>query len=326
MKVVLTVDTEIWPFSPRWPVEPLATDKTDFSDEYTTYISGTTRSGDFGLAYQLEILARHQLRSTWFVEPLFSERAGQALLRDIVRQIRSRNQEVGLHLHTEWLGEARTPGLPRSYRQFMRQFSVDEQCALLDWGRTRLLDAGAERVGVFRAGSFGANLDTIKALEAVGITQDSSFNPSVAFSFPDLPTPRVNAHEPFSIGAVQEFPVATFGTLREPDRNAQICACSSPELEHALLGAAAADWDIFVIFWHSGELVRRSRPNRRYAIHVHRFLRLCKFLDRHRDTMETVHFADVASMPMRQESRLPVRVPAGPTLRRMVEQLVSRAY
>ena len=325
MKVLLTVDTELWPLSPGWPVQPLPADKTDFSDEFAMYIDGATSSGSFGLKYQLGLLERYRLRSTWFIEPLFSERAGQALLRNIVDQIVSRSQEVGLHLHTEWLGETRLAGLPQSYRQFLRQFSVAEQGALIAWGRQRLLDAGARRVDVFRAGSFGANLDTIKALEAVGIRQDSSFNPSIPVSFPDLEMPRAEAIQPFFIGAVREFPVATFRTLREPDRNAQICACSASELEHALLGAHAAKWEVFVIFWHSGELVRRERPNRQYAIHVSRFEALCKLLDRHRDIFETVHFADLASLPLTGASPLPVRVPYGATARRLVEQIASRA-
>jgi hypothetical protein len=326
MKVVLTVDTELWPFSARWPAEPLPREKIDFAAEYATYIDGVTRAGSFGLGYQLELLERHRLLSTWFIEPLFSETAGQDLLRNIVRQVRDRNQEIGLHLHTEWLGEARAVGLPQEYKQFMRQFSCSEQRALIDWGRQRLLNAGAERISVFRAGSFGANLETIEALEALGITQDSSFNPAFASSFPDLPARQATAIHPFLIRGVQEFPVATFGTIREPGRNAQICACSSPELEHALLGAYASGWDVFVIFWHSGELVRRRMPNRRFAIHVRRFERLCDFLDRHRDKLQTAHFSDLASLPMTGALRLPLRVPASTTLRRLLEQAASHAF
>ena len=60
----------------------------------------------------------------------------------------------------------------------MADFSLDDQKRLLAVGRDLLTDAGAPPPTAFRAGNYGANDDTLRALATLGFTWDSSFNPA----------------------------------------------------------------------------------------------------------------------------------------------------
>ncbi len=177
LNVFLTIDTEIWPHSQGWPVKELPSDKSDFTEEIATYIYGTTPKGDFGLPYQVQKFKEHGLKANYFVETLFSSRVGSTTLTDIVSLIQNYGHDVQLHLHTEWLSEIRDQDVPAKFKEFMHQFSLDEQTALIKKGIQNLHAAGVENVHAFRAGSYGASLDTLRALLQNGILYDTSYNP-----------------------------------------------------------------------------------------------------------------------------------------------------
>src|SRR5215510_11648277 len=111
VKVFLTVDTEVWPKSPDWPHTPLVADY-DFANDLNLYFYGGGGASARGVPWQLHILATCGLKATYFIEPLFSFAVGISPLRDVVAMIRDKKQEVGLHLHPEWLNEASRAALP----------------------------------------------------------------------------------------------------------------------------------------------------------------------------------------------------------------------
>ena len=157
LNVYLTVDTELWPYSEGWPVRALSLDKITFNEEIAACFYGKTSEGEFGLPYQLEQLNRYGLKATYFLEPLFADRAGSNHLTDVVDLIQRNNQEVQLHLHTEWLSEIHDPTIPSHFRQYMHQFTLDEQRALIAKGIRSLQAVGVKKLHAFRAGSYGAN-------------------------------------------------------------------------------------------------------------------------------------------------------------------------
>ena len=63
-------------------------------------------------------------------------RFGQQALDEIVGMVRDGGQEVQLHLHTEWVDEAREPLWPgpQRKRQHLRYFSCEEQTTLIAKG------------------------------------------------------------------------------------------------------------------------------------------------------------------------------------------------
>ena len=108
--VFLTVDVEVWPVhAGGWPHRPLHED-AHCKREIAGYLDGLTSSGPFGVPYQLEVLKRHGLKATFFVDPLFSFALGIEPLNRIVRMIEQAGQAVALHLHPEWLTDPRAEG------------------------------------------------------------------------------------------------------------------------------------------------------------------------------------------------------------------------
>lgn len=171
LNVFFTVDVETW--CGGWQ-----SIDTKFPAAFQRYVYGRTAQGDFGLPYKLRVLADHGLKGVFFVEPLFARRFGQDPLSEIAGLIREGEQEVQLHMHTEWVDEAKEPLLPNitGKRQHLRHYSLSEQTMLITEGLRLLERAGSGGINAFRAGSFGFNIDTLAALKANGVLFDSSYN------------------------------------------------------------------------------------------------------------------------------------------------------
>jgi len=327
MDVFLTVDTEVWPIADGWPSKPLPADRADFTQELRGYIYGDTPAGQFGLPYQVQLLARHGLQATYFVEPLFAERAGRSHLREIVDLIQARGQEVQLHIHTEWLGELRDALLPSAFRQHIRQFDENEQAAIIARALDLLRISGAKDLCAFRAGNYGASLATLRALSRCGLRFDSSYNAAFLGSSCDMPTAHM-VLQPRAMEGIVEYPVTVFSDPIGRLRHAQLCACSFGEIKEALNKGFQAGWDCFVIVLHSFELVRNVRdPARRKPnwVTVRRFDKLCEFLANNRDRFSTRVFSDLpANRTPPATVNVPQRVSVRNTVWRLAEQATSR--
>lgn len=194
----------------------------------------------------------------------------------------------------------------------------------------RLEEAGAPRPVAFRAGGFAANTDTLLALENCCIHYDSSYNRSYQGAKCRLPPPRFVGHLTDYSG-VQELPVAVFQDFMGHFRPAQICACSTDEMIHALTSAETAGWDFFVIVSHSFEmLARRRHPSKPPVIRwdvVERFENLCRFLGRNADRFSTIRFADLDgfnSLPMLDAPEVSIKGKFLNTVSRVAQQAFSR--
>ena len=208
VRVFLTVDTEIWPRAAGWPHVPLAPGET-CERERAAYFWGGEGRDLRGLPYQLETLRRYGLRATYFIDPLFSRCLGARLLSDVVGPIAEAGEEIGLHLHPEWLTDPRCQDLPEFAGPLLHQYGEEAQSKLVRTGLQLLSDAGAPDICAFRAGSWGANLATLRALASAGIRFDSSLNAYTPMSFPDL-SDRETWIQPRSLQGVWEFPVTFF--------------------------------------------------------------------------------------------------------------------
>ena len=111
----------------------------------------------------------------------------------------------------------------------MRDFSLEEQRILIAEGRRLMSSAGAFDVNAFRAGSFGLNRDTLRALALNGIKFDTSYDAS-SVSASDVGM-SATIVEPTSIDGVNEYPMTVFDDGTHRLRHVQITACSYRELE-----------------------------------------------------------------------------------------------
>jgi hypothetical protein len=334
VKVFITVDTEIWPESPGWPHTPLESNQ-DCARELSWYFYGGGSPDARGVPYQLSTLAAAGLKATFFVDPLFSYALGIAPLRDLVALIQKHGQEIGLHLHPEWLTDSRCPTLPAFAGPLLHGYSEIDQGRLIRAGSGRLCEAGAPRPRAFRAGSWGASLVTLRALVSEGIGYDSSLNVRFGSSFPDLDMAVRNAcTQPAILEGVWEFPVTNFvaGPWHTTRRPLHVCAASLGEFRAALEHAAASSWLTVVIVLHSFEFVRVGRLAAGKAaasqkLLASRFEKLCAYLAANRDKFETCQFADLDrdALPNAPQPAAPVSTRTR-TAWRNVEQLASRIY
>ncbi len=303
LNVFLTIDTEIWPHAKGWPVKALPANKSSFTEEIAACIYGTTTQGDFGLPFQTHLLKEHGLKANYFVEPLFSDKAGASNLTDIVSLIQNNGHEVQLHLHTEWLSELNDPEIPTQFKEFIHQFSLDEQIALIKKGKHNLHAAGAQNIHAFRAGSYGANLDTLHALLKNGIFYDTSYNPCYLESNCDIRTNKLLL-QPAEIDGIWEFPISYFQDYPGHRRHAQLCACSFHELKTALLDAWKAGWFSFVVVLHSFELIKNRGASQLPLpdkISIERFKLLCDFLSTNQDKFHTALFSEIDAQVIPKE-------------------------
>lgn len=321
LNVFLTVDTEVWPRTSNWR-------KVGLAPEIDRDILGVTRDGNFGLPFQMDMLNKHGLKAVFFVEALFACEVGLEPLREIVSMVQDRGHEVQIHIHTEWLAEMTHSLLPGRTGYNINAFSESEQAVLISKGIENLKNCGARKLCAFRAGNFGANFDTLRALSQNGILFDTSYNVSCLDSDCGLRTPDPLL-QPRQIHGVYEYPVSCFLDWRGRYRHAQICACSSQELESALLGAWERGWTSFVVVSHSFELIRRRKQQGKQAIAdpivIKRFERLCRFLASNCDKFRTALFSEISPEAIDAATSLqPLRCGLLPTAWRYAEQLARR--
>jgi hypothetical protein len=250
----------------------------------------------------------------------------------MVNLIQGYDQEVQLHLHTEWLNWISPSPLPGRTGLNIKDFSLDEQTSLLALARENLCAAGVDKVTAFRAGNYGANFDTLRALNRNGIPFDTSHNAAYLNTQCDMRTENP-LRQPQLIEGVYEFPISVFSDLPGHVRHLQLCACSSQEIEHVLREAWRQGWHSVILVSHSFELVKRRPRATRAAglskpdpIVIGRFERLCKFLANHSDWFTTAGFGDVNLEPILPSHKAPVRSNVLRTSRRVLEQLIRRVH
>ncbi|PHV12108.1 polysaccharide deacetylase family protein [Chitinimonas sp. BJB300] len=317
MKVLLTFDVEVW--CNGWN----ALDQV-FPSSFERYVYGRSAQGDYALPKTLEILNQHGLHGVFFVEPLFAARFGQQYLDTIVQMILAAGQEVQLHLHPEWTDEITTALIPNNQvkRQHLSYYDLDEQTALIAHGKKMLLEAGAEPITTFRAGSFAANRDTFLALQRNGIHLDSSLNRFYPISGMDMRDTH-NLLSPLFISGVHSYPVTVFRDGFGREKPAQVSGCSFTELRSAMLNGWHGGQEMFVIVSHNFELLKpdSALPD---AIVVRRFEQLCAFLGAQQQRLPTVSYRDCKPV-LTEPPRLAMpRASTLATTRRYAEQLLRR--
>ena len=319
-QVFITVDTEVWPRSDNWR-------ETSMAADMDRDIYGITSQGEYGLGYQLDVLNRFELTATVFVESLFASAVGPARLREIVALVKSHHQDVQLHVHPEWLEWMSQPVVRDTRSKYLKQFTAEEQRALIGLALDNLLASGAGAVCAFRAGNYGANFDTLRALCGLGLRFDTSYNfPYLATQCGmALPEPLL---QPRCIDGVIEYPITFFEDWPHHSRPLQLTACSSAEITHVLIEAHRRGWHSVVLVSHGFELLRnrkaRGKPLLPDGTCIARFERLCQFLSDRRDQFQTSTFSDLT--PSVAGEGEPDRLRSNPlrTVGRYAQQVMRR--
>jgi peptidoglycan/xylan/chitin deacetylase (PgdA/CDA1 family) len=252
-RVYITIDTE---YSSGFCT---GRSRAERAENYARCIACLTPDGPVGITHKLDLLQEYGQKAVFFVDPMPALIWGIAAIEDVVAPILEAGQDVQLHCHTEWLAIAGADNPLSSGRtgQNIADFPLDEQLELLSYARDVLIAAGAPPPVAFRAGNYGANDDTLRALAALGLTYDTSHTPAL----PDACRISLGSdvRDPVEHCGVIEVPVGTIGTLNGGQRHAQITALTLAEMTAAVRHARDAGQDAFVLVSHSFELINRRR-------------------------------------------------------------------
>ncbi|MFN3818746.1 polysaccharide deacetylase family protein [Blastomonas sp.] len=310
-RVQFTVDTEL--------SLKLYQEGASAQENFDSSIAGKCRDGEYGIFYQMDRLEAAGLTGVFFVDPMPALVYGPGVVARIVEPILKRGHEVQLHIHTEWLEFARDHEYAHLRGRNIADFALDDQIRLLEQARALLMMAGAPKPTAFRAGNFGANNNTLRALSALGIPYDSSFNPAFLAGECDIDlpvhTPPFSKH--LGVGII---PVSVIEDRPGSIRGVQLCALSAWEMRDALVHAADDGWPCFTIVSHSFELLSRDR-SRANPIVVRRFDAMCRNIAKH-GQLEPVGFATLEPHARQSFTRLPTNLVR--TVLRYGEQAVSR--
>lgn len=248
-------------------------------ENFARSIACAAKQGSAGLEYQMGVLDQYGLKAVFFVDPMPAVIWGVAAIEDVVGPIIARGHDVQLHIHTEWLSLAGSNNpLGKRLGNNIKNFALEDQCALIDYAKNILMAAGAPAPLAFRAGSYGANDDTLRALASLGLRYDTSHCPGIASSLCEISL-SPDHRAPIEHCGVIELPIGCIADGNNQLRHAQITALSAEEMISAINHASINEVRYFTLVSHSFELMSRDRL-RVNKIVRNRFEKLCASLSR----------------------------------------------
>lgn len=296
-KVLITVDTEMSAGRQARGLSARA--------NFESSILGRCGDGDFGVGWQMDQLDAYHLKGVFFVDPMPALVHGEQIVADIVGPIVDRGHEVQLHIHTEWLQWAKDSPVAGRVGRNLADFSLEDQIILLGIARDLLIRAGAPRPNAFRAGNYGADDNSLRALAARGIEWDTSVN--AAYLNSDC---RVSVDAGQILATKRDdvvlLPVSGLYDVPGHFRPAQVCAISGAEMRAALRHAAASDHPTFVVVTHSFEMLSRDRTRPNHAVAA-RFEKLCRLVGEH-PLLKSAGFFDLDAAEVLQKPGKPERL------------------
>ena len=314
-KVLFTVDTELSPGFHQRGMSP--------QENLNRNVFGVVSDGAWGIGYQIRRFDAHRLKGVFFVEALSSYVVGGDILKRTVAPILEAGHDVQLHLHTEWLRWTAKELADGKRGPNLSNFDFPMQKRLLTLGLEAFAEAGVPAARAFRAGNYGVNIDSLRALSQIGMAFDSSYN-RMFMGKPCALESIASLDSPVEIEGVVEIPITHFEDRPGGVRHLQLCAVSASEMDWAVATSVRQKRPTTVVVGHSFELLNRSRT-RANTFLLRRFDEFFATMERHATTAVATTFAQLNAAECLTASPevKPMKSSIVRTARRMAEQSVS---
>jgi peptidoglycan/xylan/chitin deacetylase (PgdA/CDA1 family) len=119
-----------------------------------------------GIKKIMDICDNNGVTPTWFFSPYDYKEVGEEKVKAIIQYIKNRGGDIQLHTHPGPFYDERRPDL--------YHYSLEEQIEIIRHGKEKIYEWTGKRVIAHRAGDYGADLNTMKALATNKIFFDSS--------------------------------------------------------------------------------------------------------------------------------------------------------
>lgn len=239
---IVTVDTEAYRVHGEVPT-------------FDQHIYGTIGGQQYGVRKIMEICDAYDGKATFFVDFCMHHQYGESAIRDLCVFIDSKGHDVQVHVHPNWI---------RGYeRTTLHSYSFDTQNKIIREVKQLYEKCLGRSPLAFRAGAYGANMDTIRALENNGFKVDSSYFHLNKNCVLNEELSHRYSNRMFYIGNILEMPVTIYSMLGGPytkiskiDMN----ACSWREIKHVVRDYTQEPRILFVIlFLHSFSFIKRGK-------------------------------------------------------------------
>lgn len=156
-------------------------------DPFEQMILGRLDDGRYWGVFEIARLLEEQgFTGTFFVDVYEDVLWGEARMKALCQDLVARGHDVQLHTHPGWRYDPRDSQALNDFKKnncrfppekdLMAKLSLAEQTELIREGKALLESWTGKSVIAHRSGGYSINADTITALEAAGITIDSSMN------------------------------------------------------------------------------------------------------------------------------------------------------
>jgi len=185
-QILITIDTEIGELGKYRP------------DAFETFIEGKVDGKEVGYKFIMDILDKYNAKGEFFVDVYPYKQIGEDKFANLCKNIVKKGHNVQLHTHPSMAFDRE--------RIHMHQYSLKEQIEILELGKEKIKAWIGKYPIAHRAGGYGINEDTFKALSQVGILHDSSY----FYGHGNCKFQCDVKNKPFRVGGIVEIPITVF--------------------------------------------------------------------------------------------------------------------
>ncbi|MBT3261242.1 hypothetical protein HOC37_01720 [bacterium] len=155
-KILLTCDTEVGLL--EVPIR---------KDAFEVFIEGKINSEEVGYKFINKIASKYKAKVEHFVDIYAYEKVGEKKFANLCNNILEMGHNISLHTHPSHKYDSK--------RKFMHQYSLAEQKEIIEHGKEKIHEWTKKEVRVHRAGGYGMNLNTLRALKCHDFKIDCSY-------------------------------------------------------------------------------------------------------------------------------------------------------